>query len=46
VFCDGSVRWVSSTIDGAVYAGLITPAGTRLPPQLRQLPADVSVFGP
>ena len=38
VFCDGAVRYVSSTIDGAVYAELLTPAGTSLPPHLRQAP--------
>ena len=26
VFCDGAVRFISNTIDGAVYAELITPA--------------------
>jgi prepilin-type processing-associated H-X9-DG protein len=36
VFCDGSVRALSPTIDGTVYARLITPAGTLLPSHLRQ----------
>jgi prepilin-type N-terminal cleavage/methylation domain-containing protein/prepilin-type processing-associated H-X9-DG protein len=36
--CDGSVRNISETIDGIVYAKLITPAGSKLPPQYRQLP--------
>jgi prepilin-type processing-associated H-X9-DG protein len=45
VFCDGAVRFLSSTIDGSVYAALITPAGTvHLPPQLRQAPLDVESF--
>lgn len=36
VFCDGSTRFLSATIDGSVYARLITPAGSQLPPSLRQ----------
>jgi hypothetical protein len=36
VFCEGVVRFLSSTIDGKVYAELITPAGTRLPSHVRQ----------
>jgi prepilin-type processing-associated H-X9-DG protein len=31
VFCDGAVRFLSSTIDGTLYAKLITPAGGKLP---------------
>ncbi len=38
LFCDGSVRFVKETIDGTVYAKLITPAGTALPPEYQQLP--------
>ena len=30
VFCDGAVRFLSSTIDGAVYSKLITPGGCKL----------------
>jgi prepilin-type processing-associated H-X9-DG protein len=37
LFCDGSVRFISETIDGTVYANLITPAGRRLPQAIRQL---------
>ena len=44
VFCDGAVRFLSSTIDGFVYAELITPAGIRLPPGFRQAPIDVDAF--
>ncbi len=40
LFCDGSVRFVRETIDGTVYAKLITPAGTALPQEYRQLPLD------
>ena len=35
-FCDGAVRFLSESIDGKVYAQIITPAGTTLPPSLRQ----------
>jgi prepilin-type processing-associated H-X9-DG protein len=40
-FCDGSVRFLTSKIDGSIYAGLITPAGNRLPPTLRQAPLQI-----
>ena len=30
-FCDGAVRFISNTIDGTVYAKIITPAGSKLP---------------
>jgi prepilin-type processing-associated H-X9-DG protein len=43
-FCDSSVRYLTSTIDGSVYAELITPAGTRLPQPLRQAPTDPDAF--
>jgi prepilin-type N-terminal cleavage/methylation domain-containing protein/prepilin-type processing-associated H-X9-DG protein len=36
-FCDGSVRFLKATIDGTVYAKLLTPAGSRLPLYARQL---------
>lgn len=38
VFCDGTVRFISETIDGTVYAKLITPAGGQLPGSLTQGP--------
>jgi prepilin-type N-terminal cleavage/methylation domain-containing protein/prepilin-type processing-associated H-X9-DG protein len=38
LFCDGSARFLSDTIDGTVYAKLITPAGSKLPQQYQQLP--------
>jgi prepilin-type processing-associated H-X9-DG protein len=41
VFCDGAVRFLSSTIDGAIYAELITAAGTCLPTDIRQGPPAV-----
>ena len=44
VFCDGSVRYITATIDGTVYAKIITPAGGRLPPVWRQLPVSAEEF--
>jgi len=46
VLCDGAVRFVSSTIDGAIYARLITPAGTLLPPQFRQSQVNANQIEP
>jgi prepilin-type processing-associated H-X9-DG protein len=39
-FCDGSCKFISATIDGTVWAKVITPAGGHLPPVTRQLPVD------
>ncbi len=36
--CDGSARTISSTINGTVYAKLVTPAGSSLPGAYRQGP--------
>jgi len=47
VFCDGSVKFLNETIDGTVYAKLITPQGSRLPGGItgyRQLPVDASTI--
>jgi len=44
VFCDGAVRFISSTIDGVVYSKLLTAAGSRLPPYCRQLPVSQDDF--
>jgi len=38
LFCDGSVRFLSSTVDGTVYSKLITPGGSKLPGTVRQMP--------
>jgi len=38
VFCDGATRYLSNSIDGTVYARLISPAGGQLPAPLRQGP--------
>jgi prepilin-type processing-associated H-X9-DG protein len=46
-FCDGAVRYLTSTIDGGVYAALITPAGTvHASPNLRQAPPSGDDFAP
>jgi prepilin-type N-terminal cleavage/methylation domain-containing protein/prepilin-type processing-associated H-X9-DG protein len=48
LFCDGSAKFVSDTIDGTVYSKLITPQGSRLPGGangFRQLPVDASAIG-
>jgi len=44
VFCDGATRFVSATIDGQVYARMITPAGSRLPVLYRQSPLSQDAF--
>jgi prepilin-type processing-associated H-X9-DG protein len=46
VFCDGAVRFIQSTIDGTVYARLITPAGERLPAEIRQTPLSGEIPQP
>jgi len=44
VFCDGAVRFIPSTIDGNVYAKILTPAGARLPTYMKQLPVNSDDF--
>jgi prepilin-type processing-associated H-X9-DG protein len=44
VFCDGAVRFISATINGTVYAKIITPAGGKLPLYARQLPVEQDAF--
>ena len=44
VFCDGAVRFISNTINGTVYAKILTPAGGRLPPAIKQLPVSQDDF--
>jgi prepilin-type processing-associated H-X9-DG protein len=46
VFCDGSCRFLVQSIDGSVYASLLTPAGTRLPQSLRQAPYSSTDMDP
>lgn len=43
-FCDGAVRFIPATIDGTVYAKIITPAGGKLPIYARQLPVSQDAF--
>ena len=45
LMCDASVKFISETINGTVYAKLITPQGSKLPPTYRQLPVDASAIG-
>ncbi len=45
-FCDGAVRFLSESIDGTVYAKLITPAGGRLPRAMTQSSSKVSYESP
>ena len=44
LFCDGSLKFISDTIDGTVYSKLITPQGSKLG-GIRQLPVDASAIG-
>ncbi|WP_406693532.1 DUF1559 domain-containing protein [Singulisphaera sp. Ch08] len=44
VFCDGSARFLKSSIDGSVYAKLVTPAGSKLPYWCTQLPLSQDAF--
>jgi len=44
VFTDGATRFISSTIDGTVYAKMITPAGSKLPVTFRQAPLSQDAF--
>jgi prepilin-type N-terminal cleavage/methylation domain-containing protein/prepilin-type processing-associated H-X9-DG protein len=43
-FCDGGARFIRANIDGTVYSKLLTPAGSNLPPAVRQLPLDQDAF--
>jgi prepilin-type N-terminal cleavage/methylation domain-containing protein/prepilin-type processing-associated H-X9-DG protein len=45
-FCDGAVRFIPNTIDGAVYSKIITPAGSKLPVPYKQLPVNQDAFAP
>jgi len=45
VFCDGATRFVTSTIDGTVYAKIVTPSGSKLG-TLRQFPVSQDAFAP
>lgn len=43
-FCDGSVRFINNTIDGTVFAKIITPAGSKLPIPFKQQPVSQDAF--
>lgn len=43
-FCDGSVRFISNSIDGTVYAKIVTPAGSKLPIPYKQQPVSQDAF--
>jgi prepilin-type N-terminal cleavage/methylation domain-containing protein/prepilin-type processing-associated H-X9-DG protein len=45
VFCDGATRFITATIDGTVYAKIITPAGSKLG-TMRQFPVSQDAFAP
>jgi len=40
VFCDGSVKFLSATIDGTVYSKILTPAGGKLSLLFKQYPVS------
>jgi prepilin-type N-terminal cleavage/methylation domain-containing protein/prepilin-type processing-associated H-X9-DG protein len=44
LLCDGSARFMSDTVDGTVYSKLITPAGSKLPFNMRQMPLPADAF--
>ncbi|AMV38839.1 DUF1559 domain-containing protein [Planctomyces sp. SH-PL62] len=43
-FCDGSVRFINNSIDGTVYAKILTPAGSKLPVPFKQQPVSQDAF--
>jgi len=45
-FCDGAVRFLTNTIDGTVYSKLVTPAGSKLTLNYKQLPLSQDSFVP
>jgi len=44
VFCDGAVRFISATIDGTVLSKLLTPSGSKMSANFRQLPLGQDDF--
>jgi prepilin-type N-terminal cleavage/methylation domain-containing protein/prepilin-type processing-associated H-X9-DG protein len=44
VMCDGSLHFISDSIDGSVWAKLITPRGSRLPVSYKQMPLSTDSF--
>jgi len=45
VMCDGSVKFISATINGTVYAQILSPAGGKLPSMYKQLPVQQDSIG-
>ncbi|MGE3820826.1 MAG: DUF1559 domain-containing protein [Isosphaeraceae bacterium] len=45
LFCDGSVRFINETINGAVYAKILSPAGGKLVATYKQLPVSQDAIG-
>ncbi len=43
-FCDGSVRFINNSIDGTVFAKIVTPAGSKLPIPFKQQPVSQDAF--
>jgi prepilin-type processing-associated H-X9-DG protein len=43
-FCDGSVRFVSETLDGRTYVSLVSPQGSRVEGALAQVLIDDASF--
>lgn len=44
VFCDGSVHFINATVDGTVYAKILTPAGSKLPVPYKQLSVSQDAY--
>jgi prepilin-type processing-associated H-X9-DG protein len=44
VFCDGATRFLSETIDGKVYAAIISPAGSTLPRAILQHSPSMNAY--
>jgi len=45
LMCDGGVRFIQDSINGTVYAKLITPNGSKLPPSYKQFPISSDEWG-
>jgi len=45
VFCDGSVKFLSTTINGTVYSKILTPGGSKLPPYCKQFTVNQDDIG-
>jgi len=43
LMCDGSTKFITATVDSTTFAKLITPAGSKLIPTIRQLPMSNDV---